>query len=162
MIYLKKIWKYQIFPIFFSKLMLTSCLCLLISQICAKEFQNWVHLCVGEVLKLKLIKGEVIISNGLEMADTYLLGGVAATPPTLVRVKFWSLTSRMFQNICAQNSAVATLIWVSLVSWNPWIFWYWFQNPDFWNCNHRIQKILELMDEWDIESPFLETKELKS
>ena len=45
-----------------------------------QEISNWVHLCFGEVLKLKLIKGELIISNGLEMSDAYLLGGVAATP----------------------------------------------------------------------------------
>ena len=39
-------------------------------------------------MRLKLIKGELIISNGLEMADAYLLGGLAATPsPALDRVK---------------------------------------------------------------------------
>ena len=39
-------------------------------------------------MKLKVTKGELIISNGVEMADAYLLGGVAATPPpALVRVK---------------------------------------------------------------------------
>ena len=54
------------FSDFFSKLMLTTCLCLLISQICAKKFQNWVHLCFGEVLKLKLIKGELIIYKGID------------------------------------------------------------------------------------------------
>ena len=32
-------------------------------------------------MKLKVTKGELIISNGLEMADAYLLGGVAAPPP---------------------------------------------------------------------------------
>ena len=86
MIYLKKFEKNQIFPIFFSKLMLTTCVCPPISQICVKKFQNWVHLCFGEVLKLKVSKGELIISNGLEMADDYLPGGVGATPPALVRV----------------------------------------------------------------------------
>ena len=38
-------------------------------------------------MKLKVTKGELIISNGLEMADDYLPGGVGATPPALVRVK---------------------------------------------------------------------------
>ena len=38
-------------------------------------------------MKLKVSKGELIISNGLEMADDYLPGGVGATPPALVRVK---------------------------------------------------------------------------
>ena len=83
----EKIWKNQIFPIFFSKPMLTTCLRSQISQNCAKKFQNWVYLCFGEVLKLKVSKGELIISNGLEMADDYLPGGVGATPPALVRVK---------------------------------------------------------------------------
>ena len=77
----EKIWKNQIFPIFFSKLMLTICLRSQISQICARKFQNWVYLCFGKVLKLKVTKGELIISNGLEMADAYLPEGVGATPP---------------------------------------------------------------------------------
>ena len=81
MIYLKKFEKNQIFPIFFSKLMLTICLRSQISQICTRKFQNWVYLCFGKVLKLKVTKGELIISNGLEMADAYLPGGVGATPP---------------------------------------------------------------------------------
>ena len=67
------------FSDFFSKPMLTTCLRSQISQNCAKKFQNWVYLCFGEVLKLKVSKGELIISNGLEMADDYLLGG-APTP----------------------------------------------------------------------------------
>ena len=75
MIYLKKNWKNQIFPIFLSKSMLTTCLQRPISQICAKKIQNWVYLCFGKVLKLKVTKGELIISNGLEMADDYLPGG---------------------------------------------------------------------------------------
>ena len=87
MIYLKKFWKNQIFPIFFSKRMLTICLCPLISQICVKKFQNWVHLCFGEVLKLKLIKGEVIISKGLEMVYANLLGGMVAPPLSLLGLK---------------------------------------------------------------------------
>ena len=32
-------------------------------------------------MKLKVSKGELIISNGLEMGDDYLPGGVGATPP---------------------------------------------------------------------------------
>ena len=88
MIYLKKNWKNQIFPIFLSKSMLTTCLQRPISQICAKKIQNWVYLCFGKVLKLKVTKGELIISNGLEMADDYLLGGgLPEPPPGPVRVK---------------------------------------------------------------------------
>ena len=37
--------------------------------------------CFGKVLKLKVTKGELIISNGLEMADNYLKEAVAATTP---------------------------------------------------------------------------------
>ena len=40
-----------------------------------------VSLCFGKVLKIKVTKGELIISNGLEMADDYLPGGMGATPP---------------------------------------------------------------------------------
>ena len=56
--------------------MLTTWLRSQISQNCAKKFQNWVYLCFGEVLKLKVSKGELIISNGLEIVDDYppLLG----------------------------------------------------------------------------------------
>ena len=76
MIYLKKVWKNQNFPIFLSKLMLTTCLRQHIFQICANKFQNCVYLCFGKVLKLKFTKGDLIISNGLEMADDYLIGDV--------------------------------------------------------------------------------------
>ena len=69
MIYLKKVWKNQIFPFFLPKPMLTTCLCWHISKICAKIFQNWVYLCFWKVLKLKVTKGKLIISKGLEMAD---------------------------------------------------------------------------------------------
>ena len=78
-------WKNHFFPIFLSKPMLTNCLCLHISQICAKKFQNFVHLCFGKVLKLEVTKGELIISNGLEMVDDYLPGG--APPLPLVGLK---------------------------------------------------------------------------
>ena len=45
-------------------------------------------MCFQNVLKLKVTKGELIISNHVEMADRYLLGGGArGAPPTLVRVK---------------------------------------------------------------------------
>ena len=84
MIYLKIFWKNQIFPIFFSKPMLTTCLCSHISQNCAIKFQNWVYLCLGGVLKLKVSKGELIISNGLEMADDYLPGGWEQPPLPLL------------------------------------------------------------------------------
>ena len=84
MIYLKKNWKNQIFPIFLSKLMLTTCLQRPIFQICAKKIQNWVYLCFEKVLKLKVTKGELIISNGLEMADDYLLGGAPGAPPPVL------------------------------------------------------------------------------
>ena len=62
--------KNQIF-LFFSKSVLTSCLQTPVSQICAKKFNNWVRLCFGNVLKLKVTKGELFISNRIEMADRY-------------------------------------------------------------------------------------------
>ena len=69
MIYLKKNWKNQIFPIFLSKSMLTTCFQRPISQICAKKIQNLVYLCFGKVLKLKVTNKELIIYIQLEMAD---------------------------------------------------------------------------------------------
>ena len=65
----EKLKKIKFFHFFFSKSMLTSCLQTRVSQICAKKFKNWVHLCFGNVLKLKVTKGELIISIHLEMAD---------------------------------------------------------------------------------------------
>ena len=35
-------------------------------------------------MKLKVTKGELIISNGLEMADDYLLGGIPEPPLVLL------------------------------------------------------------------------------
>ena len=55
--------------IFFSKLILTSCLQFQIFQIFGKKFQNQVALCFGRVLKIKVTKGELVISNHIEMAD---------------------------------------------------------------------------------------------
>ena len=82
------------FSIFFSKFILTSWLRLQIFQNFGKNFQNWVALFFGKVLKIKVTKGELIISNHVEMADQYLLGGArGAPPPALIRVKkciyFW-------------------------------------------------------------------------
>ena len=65
----EKLKKSNFFIFFFSKSMLTSCLQTRVSQICAKKFKNWVRLCFGNVLKLKVTKGELIISIHLEMAD---------------------------------------------------------------------------------------------
>ena len=45
-------------------------------------------------MKLKVSKGELIISKGLEMADDYLLGGVAATPLALIRVKIEEVSKK--------------------------------------------------------------------
>ena len=63
------------FETFFFKNFPTSCLRLQIFQICETKLQNWVALYFGKVLKIKVTKGELIISNHLEMADQYLLGG---------------------------------------------------------------------------------------
>ena len=73
--------------------MLTTCLHLLISQICAKKFQNRVRLCFGGVLKLKVTKGELIISKSLKMADDYLLGGGPGAPPVRVKIEYSSLSA---------------------------------------------------------------------
>ena len=82
MIYLKNLKKIKFFR-FISKLMLTICLCSQISQICTRKFQNQVYLCFGNFLKLKVTKGELIILNGLEMADAYLPGGWLQPPSPL-------------------------------------------------------------------------------
>ena len=63
------------FSDFLLKLRLTSYLWLQISQNCSNDFQIWVALSFWNVLKIKVTKGELIISNHLEMADQYLLGG---------------------------------------------------------------------------------------
>ena len=60
---------------FFSKLPLTNCLWLQMFQISGRKFQNWAALCFGKVLKIKVIIGELNISNHVETADRYLLGG---------------------------------------------------------------------------------------
>ena len=84
----KKIEKNLIFPIFLSRRILTTSLWLYFSQICAKEFQNWVNLCFGRVLKSKVTKGELVISNGVEMADRYVLGGLEEPPPHWLGLNF--------------------------------------------------------------------------
>ena len=66
---------------FFSKFILTSWLWLQIFQICGKNFQNWVALFFGKVLKIKVTKGELLISNCVEMVDQYVLGGAGGDPP---------------------------------------------------------------------------------
>ena len=74
------------FYFFLSKFLLTWCLQSQIFQICAKKFKNWVALCFGNVLKLKVTKGELDISIRLEMADDYRLGGARGAPPASFRV----------------------------------------------------------------------------
>ena len=69
------------FSISFSKFILTSWLRLQIFQNFGKNFQNWVALFFGKVLKIKVTKGELVISNHVEMADQYLLGGARGAPP---------------------------------------------------------------------------------
>ena len=49
--------------------MLTICLPLCVSELCAKKFEICVNLCFGNILKLKVTKGELIILIHLEMAD---------------------------------------------------------------------------------------------
>ena len=96
--YWEKVWffweilKKIIWVCYLSKLMPTTCLHLPICQIWAKQFQNWVSLYFGKVLKLKDTKGELIICNCLWMADNYLLGrwGFLEPPPGPIRVKQWS------------------------------------------------------------------------
>ena len=78
------------FYFFLSKFLLTWCLQSQIFQICAKKFKNWVALCFGNVLKLKVTKGELDISIRLEMADDYRLGGARGAPPTVNRPPFLS------------------------------------------------------------------------
>ena len=87
-----------------------------ISQICTKKFQNWVYLCFRKVLKLKVTKRELIISNHLEIMDNYLLGEMAATPPALIGVKvpwtfsdFW-IPYRFFSSIGFLEVPQASLV----------------------------------------------------
>ena len=87
MIWLKKNWKNQIFSIFLSKSMLTICLRPRVSLICAKKFEIWVNLCFGNILKLKVTKGELIISIHVEMADELWCWCPVRTPLSLIRVK---------------------------------------------------------------------------
>ena len=58
------------FSLFFVKIDATTYLLRRVSQICAKKFEIWVNLFFGNILKLKVTKGELIISINLEMADT--------------------------------------------------------------------------------------------
>ena len=88
MICLKKNWKNQIFSIFLSKSMLTTCLRLRVSLICAKKFEIWVNLCFGNILKLKVTKGELIISIQVEMRDKLWRWCPVRTPLSLIRVNF--------------------------------------------------------------------------
>ena len=60
------------FQFFFSKSILTSCLWLQLFEFSGKKFQNWVPLCFEKVLKIKAIKGELIILKHVETADQYL------------------------------------------------------------------------------------------
>ena len=87
MICLKKNWKNQIFSIFLSKSMLTTCLRPRVSLICAKKFEISVNLCFGNILKLKVTKGELIISIHVEMADKLWCWCPVRTPLSLIRVK---------------------------------------------------------------------------
>ena len=54
---------------------------------CAKKFENWVDLCSGKVLKLKVTKREIILWNHLEMVNGYLQWWLLVPPPSLIRVK---------------------------------------------------------------------------
>ena len=83
----EKKWKKSQFNFFLSKFLLTWCLQSQIFQICAKKFENWVDLCSGKVLKLKVTKRELIISNHLEMVNRYLQWWLLVPPPSLIRVK---------------------------------------------------------------------------
>ena len=59
--------------------MLTTCLQMRISQICAIKIKNGVRLCFGKVLKSKVTKGEIFDFIQLEMVDQKLEAVVAAT-----------------------------------------------------------------------------------
>ena len=98
----RKIEKNQIFFFYVWKSMLTCSLQLQIPHICAKRFENWVHLCFGKVLKLKVNKRELIISDHLEMVDGYLQWWLLQPPPSLIRVNKNLVLPRLnkFQHFC--------------------------------------------------------------
>ena len=92
MICLKKNWKKIRFSFIFWKSMMTCCLQLQILHICAKKFENWVHLCFGKVLKLKVTKRKLIISDHLEMVDGYLQWWPLQPPPVWLGLKTFFLS----------------------------------------------------------------------
>ena len=63
---------------------------------CAKKFENWVDLCSGKVLKLKVTKREIILWNHLEMVNGYLQWWLLVPPPSLIRVKTLRLLLKIF------------------------------------------------------------------
>ena len=129
MICFKKNWKNQIFSFFFSKSMLTSCLLTRVSQICAKKFKNWVRLCFGNVLKLKVTKGELIISNHVEMADQYLRGwgggggGGSRSPlPHWLGLNVTFVPKEWLRNHKAWAHKEIKFIWMRILEDNVYIF----------------------------------------
>ena len=87
MICLKKNWKKSNFHFSLWKSMLTCCLQLQIPHICAKRFENWVHLCFEKVFKLQVIKRKLITSSHLKIVDGYIKWWLFQ-PPT-VWLKVW-------------------------------------------------------------------------
>ena len=66
-------------------------------------------------MKLKVTKGELIISNHLEMADGYIQWWLPVPPPSLIRVNGGSHTpyqsSPMIEGLVAKYSKYTPLIW---------------------------------------------------
>ena len=91
---LKKLYSFSFF--FLWKSMLSCWLKLQNFHTCAKKFENWVDLCSGKVLKLKVTKREIILWNHLEMVNGYLQWWLLVPPPSLIRVKTLRLLLKFF------------------------------------------------------------------
>ena len=69
----RKNWKKSNFFNLFFKIYTDQLFLLQFFQISVKKFQNWVSLYFANVLKIKVTKAELIISNYVETVDQYLL-----------------------------------------------------------------------------------------
>ena len=94
MICLKKNWKNQIFKLFLSKSMLTTCLRTRVSQICAKKILELSQPVLWKGFEIKSHQRRARYLKRRRNGDRYVLGGARGAPPTLAGVK------ELSRNIC--------------------------------------------------------------